>query len=164
VHVSLRDDSFEPWTEEFCDRVLAPLSLLSSRQVQLSIDAPGLAAGSAIVKAAGRALGDSLRQLELKRDNFAKDFWPAVWAHLPGLEQLTLHIQPGKTGRRDITVFCKRATRPLQLRLMERPYTKYSDISKLQALSTPLVTITTSEWVAPIKTRLLLIREHRWHR
>jgi hypothetical protein len=131
------------WTQDLCDQILAPLSVLSSKQVQLSIDAWRLTAGSAVVKATGRVVGSSLVELELLGHSLSQGFWPAVWAHLPGLQQLTLSLSPGQTQGADITSFCKLATHPLQLTLEEGMCQDVGGISKLQMLGTPVVTVTT---------------------
>jgi hypothetical protein len=46
------------------------------------------------------------------------DFWPAVWAHLPGLKQLTIRDRVyGAVGAHELASFSSHATRPLQMEL-----------------------------------------------
>jgi hypothetical protein len=103
-------------------RTLAPLV---SKEVKLSLDMPEAAVGAPDVQQLGATLGSSLKQLMLEECVLAWDFWSAVWAHLPGLQQLGVGgLVRGATGVHGLATFCSCATRPLQLSLGQRLYTQ----------------------------------------
>jgi hypothetical protein len=100
----------------------AALSGLTNKQLQLSIN--HINPDASVMEQLGRALGSSLTHLEIRGSDVSRDLWPAVWAHLPGLQQLslfywtvgdvfTIHFE-------DLAAFCTHATRPLKLCLDER--------------------------------------------
>jgi hypothetical protein len=94
------------------------LAPLASKEVKLSIHMPAVALGASEVRQLGVTLGNGLKQLVLMECKVLYDFWPAVWAHLPGLQQLTiLSNVRGAIGVDELASFCSRATRPLQLSL-----------------------------------------------
>jgi hypothetical protein len=63
----------------------------------------------------GRAVGRSLTHLQVDC-RLSEDFWPAVWAHLPRLQVLTIRCWiPSDISLPDLASFCSSATRPLQL-------------------------------------------------
>jgi hypothetical protein len=96
-------------------RALAPLA---SKEVKLSIWFPTVFTGASEVQQLGVTLGSSLKQLVLEACRVGYDFWPAVWAHLPGLQQLTVtDIVFGSLGVDELSSFCSGATHPLQLNL-----------------------------------------------
>jgi hypothetical protein len=72
---------------------------------------------ASVIEQLGRVLGGSLRHLEIKGSQLVTDFWPAVWSHLPGLQQLTLGPYASPLTSDDLASFCSSATRPLQLGL-----------------------------------------------
>jgi hypothetical protein len=112
--------------------VLGALAPLMGKEVSLSIGTPTAALGAAQIRQLGFALGSSLTQLELWECDLSPDLWPAIWAHLPGLQQLTVDecvcatvgadSVYGATGAQQLTSFCSSATRPLQLNLVRRLY------------------------------------------
>jgi hypothetical protein len=118
---------------------LAALSALANKKVQLRISGLGyhhVAVGEQEVQGMGRALGPALTQLHLSGCHITPAFWPAVWAHLPGLQQLTV----GQTSYQssyliteaDIASFCSLATRPLQLVLGRRLYDRLGGSETLE--------------------------------
>jgi hypothetical protein len=94
------------------------LAPLASKEVNLAIAMPKGALGASAVQQLGVTLGSSLKQLVLESCELSGDFWPAVWAHLPGLQQLTVaDVVSGVISAHELAVFCGRAARPLQLNL-----------------------------------------------
>jgi hypothetical protein len=99
-------------------QVLGSLGPLVSKEVQLPICTPGVPTGASEVQQLGGALGSSLKHLVLQVCEVSDGFWPAVWDHLPGLQQLTVEDRVGgAVGAHELSVFCGRAARPLQLNL-----------------------------------------------
>jgi hypothetical protein len=96
---------------------VAALSGLTNKQLQLSISSMVVLYDAALIEQLGRALGTSLIRLDLSSSNISRDFWPAVWAHLPGLQQLSLgeYIHGTAVHLADLAAFCTHAPRPLQL-------------------------------------------------
>jgi hypothetical protein len=71
--------------------LLGALAPLASREVKLSMSvSPEAVVGASAVQQLGATLGSSLKHLVLGECEVSVDFWPAVWAHLPGLQQLTV--------------------------------------------------------------------------
>jgi hypothetical protein len=96
--------------------MLSALSPVSHKDVELSIVTQYFTMGSEAVQALERVLGSRLTCLDLQQGRLAKEFWQAVWAHLPGLQQLILHDQlREQISSRDVASFCSHATHPLQL-------------------------------------------------
>jgi hypothetical protein len=89
---------------------------LPGKDVLLSIDGPDILTGAPAVQQLGVTLRGSLKQLVLGNCDLSPDFWPAVWAHLPGLQQLKDKFK-GASGATKLAFFSSRATRPLQLYL-----------------------------------------------
>jgi hypothetical protein len=124
VHVHLRctDLDEDEDTPELLSliRALAPLA---GKEVKLSIDMPEADLEASEVQQMGVTLGTSLKQLMVKQCCLSPDFWPAVWAHLPGLQQLGFGDNVcGAVSVHDFTPFCSRAIRPLQLSLGKERY------------------------------------------
>jgi hypothetical protein len=76
-----------------------------------------------------------------------QDFWPAVWRHLPGLQELTIFMGVlGAISSSDIAAFCSTATRPLSLRLftdIHRPVgPAEQQEQQCRTWGTPQVTVT----------------------
>jgi hypothetical protein len=98
--------------------LLSALAPLAGKEVKLAIWVPNAVIGASAVQQLGTALESSLKQLWLQSCEVTHDFWPAVWAHLPGLQQLTIGEEIcGAFGTEEVESFCSHATRPLQLRL-----------------------------------------------
>jgi hypothetical protein len=98
--------------------MLGALAPLPSMQVQLFLASPGVGVGASAMQELGTALGTRLQQLVLKRCGLEEDFWPAVWAHLPGLHMLRVGDDVyGAVDVHAITFFCSHARRPLRLTL-----------------------------------------------
>jgi hypothetical protein len=105
--------------------LIPALAPLASKEVKLSIDMEGGDVGASELQQLGFALGSSLTQLVLGECDLSPDFWPAVWAHLPGLQQVTVGSRVrGANVLHELASFCSCATRPLQLRLGQRLYTQ----------------------------------------
>jgi hypothetical protein len=106
------------FTSELLDLTMGALALLSSREVHLTIDMPEISTRGSTIQQLGEALGSSLKKLTLYQCDLSDDFWPAVWAHLPGLQQLAVtHLVHGSIGPEQLASFCSHAARPLQLNL-----------------------------------------------
>jgi hypothetical protein len=146
VKVNLHLQQTDDRAPQLLDLVPA-LAPLVSNEVKLSIDMPNTVSGASEVQQLGRALGNSLKQLELKGCEVWDSFWPAVWTHLPGLQQLGLgggvH---GAIGVDELAAFCSRATRPLQLNLWRELYKEVAAEGKLDQqgrwMGVPQVTVT----------------------
>jgi hypothetical protein len=122
-------------------RALAPLV---GKAVRLCITVPQVVTGAAEVEQLGVTLGSSLKTLDLWECELSDDFWPAVWAHLPGLQQLWVgDMVHGATSAPELAAFCARATRPLQLNLDELLHDNVSGIleRQCQVWGVPQVTI-----------------------
>jgi hypothetical protein len=105
-------------TPEQLHLLLSALAPVASKDVKLSIYMPEAALGASAVQQLGVTLGSSLKELVLEKCELSDDFWPAVWAHLPGLQQLGVEDSVGGASRAaELAFFCSRATRPLQLNL-----------------------------------------------
>jgi hypothetical protein len=145
VHVSLLW-----WLGDSLPQLLSlipALALLASKEVKLSIDYSEAALGASAVQQLGATLGNSLKHLVLEECLLSDDFWLAVRAHLPGLQQLTIgdtaHKLPNTFWSvawarlqqlavrgnvycaidvQELASFCSHATRPLQLSLGQRLY------------------------------------------
>jgi hypothetical protein len=99
------------------------LALLAGKEVKLSLDMPDIPTGASEVQQLGVTFGSSLKQLVLEDCDLESGFWPAVWSHLPGLQHLVVGDSVcGAIGVRQISSFCKAATRPLQLDLGPEVY------------------------------------------
>jgi hypothetical protein len=99
------------------------LSPASHKYVELYIRAPRFTMGSEAVQELGRVLGSRLTYLELRACQLAKEFWPVVWGHLAGLQQLIVWERvAGDTCTEDVASFCSHATHPLQLHLESELY------------------------------------------
>jgi hypothetical protein len=118
---------------ELLGRVLGMLAPLVGKEVLLSIDMPEADVGAPELQQLGGALGSSLNQLGLERCEVSDGFWPAVWAYLPGLQQLTVGDKvQGAVGAHEVAFFCSRATRPLQLSLGQRLHKEAGAEGKLE--------------------------------
>jgi hypothetical protein len=149
-------DAQQPVEEDLMQSVSA-LAALVDRKVQVSIgtgrwslaaDIVGrLQATGGIVQHLGATLGHSLTFLQLSNCTILHDFWPAVWRHLPGLQELEL-LTPviGAVSSRDIAAFCSHATRPLRLVLGRRVYSSVGPPEHLEqqcrTWGVPQVTVT----------------------
>jgi hypothetical protein len=97
---------------------VAALSGLANKQLELSINGTDeVWFNASVMEQLGRALGSSLTRLEVTSGYILRDFWPAVWTHLPGLQRLSLGPYAGPLAYDDLACFCSHATRPLQLQL-----------------------------------------------
>jgi hypothetical protein len=123
--------------------ILGALAPLSSREVKLTIVISECLTGACIIQQLGGALGSSLKRLVLGDCDLSDDFWPAVWAHLPGLQQLTVTDKVrGSIGPQQITSFCSQAVRPLQFNLRQGLYEQFQAGAQLNtAGGVPQVTV-----------------------
>jgi hypothetical protein len=113
VHVNLEYDAFD---DTLLGPVLGALAPLGDKEVHLYMKTPDAGVGASEVQQLGGALGSSLKQLVLQECELSDDYWPAVWAHLSGLQQLSIWDGArGAVGAQDLAFFCSRATHPLQL-------------------------------------------------
>jgi hypothetical protein len=127
---------------------VAALSGFANRELQLSISSSDRVVYDApLLQQLGRIVGSGLTQLEIGNGHICRDFWPAVWAHLPRLTQLSLgcYLHMDNIYSQDIVAFCIRAARPLQLCLDEGLEGHVGPADRLQELCTfwggPQVTI-----------------------
>jgi hypothetical protein len=144
VHVNLLNDSFSSdMTPDLLRALPGALAPLASKEVSLSIVIPELLAGASVVQQLGGALGSRLWKLVLWECDLSDDFWPAVWAHLPGLQQLTVSDYVcGAISAEQLTSFCSHATRPLQLYLEHKLFSRVHAEGKLERRSgLPQVTV-----------------------
>jgi hypothetical protein len=128
------------------------LAPLASKEVKLSIHMPEAALGASEVQQLGVTLGSSLKQLVLEVCELSDDFWPAVWAHLPGLQQLTVTDDVyGSFGVDELSSFCSGATRPLQLKLSQAFIEELREEGDLDQgdrwMGAPHITVTVAEAV-----------------
>jgi hypothetical protein len=131
VHVRLWGDKEDDMPDLLS--LVPSLALLSSKEVKLSIDMCEAAVGASEVQQLGSVLGSSLKQLVLGECEVTDDFWPAVWTHLPGLQQLTIRgSASGAIGTDELASFCSHATRPLQLNLWKYLYNRVGADGKLE--------------------------------
>jgi hypothetical protein len=113
--------------------LIPALAALASREVQLAIDAARLSMTADIVERLGATLGHSISNLRLLRCSIPHDFWPAVWRHLPELQELSLmRGAGGAVSCNDIAAFCSHATRPLSLRLGPYLYSQLGPAEQLE--------------------------------
>jgi hypothetical protein len=129
-------------------RLLPALAALASKEVKVSIDMPAAVLGASAVQQMGGALGSSLKQVVLRGCGLSPDFWPAVWAHLPGLQQLTVGDKVhGAIGVHEVAAFCSHATRPLQLNLRQDLHKEMGGKleEQCQVWGVPQVTVTVTE-------------------
>jgi hypothetical protein len=111
--VEVRLDGFRDGgvTPELLSTTLGALTLLSDRKVVLYIELPGVPIRAKAVRQLGDTLGSSLKQLILSECSLPPSFWAAVWAHLPGLQYLTLTDELcGAVGADDLAFFCSRSS------------------------------------------------------
>jgi hypothetical protein len=121
VKLGIRDQSVQ-WSPDICRQLFASLSPLVGRRVQLHILADTLSFDSHVVQELGQVMGSSLTHLHLMATRLPRSFWPAVWAHLPGLQVLSLWKVIAAVI--DVASFCAAATRPLQLKVSRSMYTE----------------------------------------
>jgi hypothetical protein len=130
--------------------MLEALSPVSHKDLNLCIEAPSFTMGSGAVEELGRVLGSRLTSLELCKCKLEKSFLPAVWAHLPGLQQLLMwEWVTGEISAETVASFCSHATHPLQLTLRPELYKKLEAGSgrfeeQCRIWGVPQVTVT--EW------------------
>jgi hypothetical protein len=109
--------------QQTVEHLISGLAPLSGRSVQLLLDAHGLQVTEDIAERLGTTLGHSLTHLKLSMCTIHHDFWPAVWRHLPALQELSLMWGAGgAVSSSDLAGFCTLATRPFLLRLSEDLY------------------------------------------
>jgi hypothetical protein len=77
----------------------------------------GFKLGKEEVAVLGQVFGKRLRRLTLTACDVQRDFWPAVWSHLPALSYLGLdeYSVQGAIGMNDLSMFCSHAPRPFTL-------------------------------------------------
>jgi hypothetical protein len=116
--------------------IIAALSGLAVKQLELTISTDEGLYDAALLEQLGSILGSSLTHLEVESGHICRDFWPAVWAHLPGLQRLSLGewIHKDNIHLEDLGAFCMRAAHPLQLCLDEHLVEEEGLAARLQAL------------------------------
>jgi hypothetical protein len=130
--------------------MLEALLPVGDRDVELCVYAPRFVMGSEAVQELGRVLGRHLTGLELQQCQLEKHFWPAVWGHLAGLQQLNVSDQAASDiSTEDVVSFCSHATHPLQLILSPVLYKRLEAGSgrfeeQCRVKGVPQVTVT--EW------------------
>jgi hypothetical protein len=137
----------QPTVEEQLMQSVSALAAWASRKVQLVIDVRPLSMSAHIVEHLQAQIGASLTHLTLQVDTIRHDFWPAVWRHLPGLEELSIWSDLSMSvSSSDIAAFCSHATRPLSLRLGGHVHHRVGPIEQLEqqcrTWGTPQVTVT----------------------
>jgi hypothetical protein len=81
------------------------LAPLASKEVSLYISNPEFVLGASEVEQLGVALGSGLKELQLRQCKVLDSFWPAVWAHLPGLQQFEVGGElHGATGAHQLKI------------------------------------------------------------
>jgi hypothetical protein len=115
-------------------QLLAAVHTAATKEVlELSISTPTFDMGASVVTALGAVVGGTLAHLQLVECHLSADFWPAVWAHLPGLQVLTVRCrQPSDISLPDLASFCSSATHPLQLKLSPSLFTRFQQSKELQ--------------------------------
>jgi hypothetical protein len=130
VHISL---DYVDMDDTQLITVLGALAPLVGKEVSVSFHMPEADVGAPEVQQLGGALGSSLKKLVLQECYLSEDFWRAVWAHLPGLQQLTVQDGVyGATGATELIFFCSRATRPLHLHLGQALHQQWGVQGKLE--------------------------------
>jgi hypothetical protein len=127
--------------------ILGALAPLVNKEVKLSLFMPITDVRASAVQQLSITLGSNLKQLVLEHCRVSEDFWQAVWDHLPGLQQLGVgEFVYGAVGAHQLSVFCGRAARPLQLNLCPELYKKVRAEGKLDQegrwKGVPQVTVT----------------------
>jgi hypothetical protein len=129
VHVRVNSQGQDQAVEQW----LSALAALANKEVQLSVMAPEVQMTREVVQCLGATFGRSLTRLTLLICSIPHDFWPAVWRHLPGLQELRLwNGAVGAVTCADIAAFCSHATRPLSLRLGRGLYAQIAPAEQLE--------------------------------
>jgi hypothetical protein len=125
LHLSTEDSDEMPCDGEDFSAMVRVLPHLVSKQLHLIIEAHYLVMDTQAVQELGDTMCTRVVHLELQRCQTAQGFWPAVWAHLPGLQTLTLHDTLSVPVCLEMLAsFCSQATHPLQLKLGKDTYSK----------------------------------------
>jgi hypothetical protein len=122
IRCYLDADSYEVDDVEPLLETVEALSGFASKELQLSIDDTwDVEYDASLLEQLSRVRGTSLTHLEIRAGHISRDFWPAVWTHLPRLNRLSLAwlINKESIYPQDVVAFCIRAARPLQLWLVE---------------------------------------------
>jgi hypothetical protein len=130
---------------------VATLSGLANKQLELCIsNTSEVLYDASLLEQLGSTVGSSLTHLDLSSGHLSRDFWPAVWAHLPGLQRLSLGMGKDTIRLEDVAAFCTHAPRPLQLCLHMSLSSEVGPAEKLQELSSawgePQVTVVFQYW------------------
>jgi hypothetical protein len=114
--------------------VVSALAALANKEVQLEfVSAAQLQVAGDIIQHLGATLGHRLTHLSLIGCTILHGFWPAMWRHLPGLQELSLwNNVAGAVSSKDIAAFCSHATRPLSLRLTTCLYSSVGPAEQLE--------------------------------
>jgi hypothetical protein len=140
------------WRQSLVE-MFAALSGLAVKQLDLTICADEVCFDASLLEQLSSILGSSLTDLEVEAGHICRDFWPAVYAHLPGLQCLSLgrYIDMSNIHLEDLGAFCTHAARPLQLCFDEHLMEDLGPAARLQALG--------SIWGAPQVTISFYFRE-----
>jgi hypothetical protein len=135
VHLCILMDA-DGFPSDSCAQLFPALATLASKQVQLDVDIWGAHLRASDIQLLGSILGPNLTHLTVENLLLSQDLWPAVWAHLPGLQQLELRgeDEAEAPSAESLAAFCSHATRPLQLALSRGLYTRTTvSAERLQA-------------------------------
>jgi hypothetical protein len=116
------------------NRLFGALAGLVSKGLHLSIYASKLVMDGVAVQELSTAVGNRLIGLTLVACQLRAKFWPAMWAQLPRLQQLSLDGEDvsARLTARTLVSYCKAATHPLQLELSQDWCSKLGGVDKLQ--------------------------------
>jgi hypothetical protein len=138
------------WNQSLME-MCAALSGFAIQQLDLTIQAERtdeISFDASLLQQLGSILGSSLTHLQVERGHICRDFWPAVWAHLPRLQRFSLgrYIDSDDICLDDLGAFCTHAARPLQLCLDVHLMERVGPVDRLQELGgiwgAPRVTVT----------------------
>jgi hypothetical protein len=120
IELSLSAYNDQPFHPAEIMQVFGALAALASKSLYLSIDASKLVMDKAAVQQLSTAVGHRLTGLTLSACKLRANFWPAMWADLPGLQQLRLWGDvSSRLNPHSFMNQLKAATHPLRLELSQ---------------------------------------------
>jgi hypothetical protein len=126
-------ESSTPVYPAYFKHMLEALPALVSKSVHLNLYAPQVVMDGATVQDLSTAVGARLTGLILDACQLPDEFWPAMWAHLSGLQELTLGNDiASELTASSLVSYCKATTHPLQLELSQGWCTKLGGAGQLQ--------------------------------